>query len=162
MKLKITLCSILSILLIGSSSLTAKTDIGLNFVSGYSSIGLSAYNPNHGGGLWVGRSQNDSDAQTTLTFLGFWAEKRHQLDEKVFLAFGINGNIGLGEIAGTDIDSKYTVAPYIGIQYYLLNNIMISTWTTPISYSVEELDGSDKVTSIDFFSSYIGLNYFFK
>jgi hypothetical protein len=162
MKLKFTLCAILSALLIGSISITAKTDIGIEFVSGYSAIGLSAVNPNYAGGLWVGRSQNDSDTPTTLTFLGFWAEKRHQLDEKAFLSFGIDGNIGTGEISGVEIDSKYAFGPYIGIGYYLLDNIMLTTWTNPIAYSVEELTGSDKVTSIDFFSSKIALNYFFK
>jgi hypothetical protein len=131
-------------------------------VSGYSSIGLSAYNPNYGGGIWVGRSENNDSSPTTLTFLGFWAEKRFQLDKNVFFAAGMNGNIGLGEINGTDIESKYSVGPFIGIQYYLLPNILISTWTNPISYSVQELEGSDKVTSIEFFSSNIGLNYFFK
>lgn len=162
MKSKLFYSSLLSLLLLGSTVLTAQPNYGVEVVPGKSSIGVCAYTPYYGGGLWVGKSYNNAVPSSKLTLFGFWLEKRHKLQERTYLSLGIDGHTAMGKSSGTDFESNYAFGPYVGVQYYLVPKIMISVWTNPISYSVEELEGSDAVTTVDYFSSKIGLTYFFK
>lgn len=162
MKFSILFSSLALSLMVGSTALSAQPNYGIEVVPGYSSLGVCAYTSHYGGGVWLGKSYNNAEPSSKLTLLGMWFEKRYKIQERTYLGFGIDGSIGSGKVSGVGIESKYAFGPYVGAQYYLVPNIMLSVWTNPIQYSVEKLDGEESVTTIDYFSSKLGLTYFFK
>ena len=93
--------------------------------------------------------------------MGFWAEKRKELKDKLYFAYGINGNLTRGKINDATIEKAYAFGPFVSIQHYLSNHIMINWWTNIFNLETNQVESGYEENETKFFPSNIAITYFF-
>ncbi|NBV42661.1 hypothetical protein EBR96_07840 [bacterium] len=134
---------------------------GVEATVGQSSIGISRYEDNYAGGLYLGKTQNNASAKTDETVIGGWAELRSKIAGGAYFAYGIDASLKSGQTTGVSISSSYSVSPFVSIEYSPVPSVLVSVWTGLVDYNVTEMSGASSVTTVSFAKTSLGFTYLF-
>ncbi|MFA6409207.1 MAG: hypothetical protein WCW01_03425 [Gammaproteobacteria bacterium] len=125
-------------------------------------MGVNRYAPNYEVGLaFGGKFNNSSTARTSLFSVPVFVGLRSFLAEHTALGYGVNGGVAFGRSAGAKVNSNYTVAPYVSLEQYLTEHVMLRFWLNPYQYEYDKKDGVSTSTNSIFSAGGFGVTYLF-
>jgi hypothetical protein len=112
-------------------------------------------------GFNVSHSSNDKEASTNKSSASAFARVGSKIMDKTYLYGGLSLKGTQGKIDGSKIDYKYSVSPYMNLDYHINNNFILNAGFTIVTYDQEQFEDSPKTNSYDYLGSYFGLTYLF-
>ena len=177
MRLVIRLCFFISILVAINASVLANTGkfgVGLeadNFQGADTNLALSYYADNFSASLQGSRQTNSrATVLTSYTQINLLAGLRHLFaTSKNHTAYFTYGLVGSDFISGDPDPSDtsqakdvYTYGVYVGVDYNLLENLVVSVKALPYSRTQDNLKGNDSQTGDNYFDNgMVSFSYLF-
>jgi hypothetical protein len=163
--------TLVSVAAFAGGTLQSPQDINLNQGSGAGrwglqaavttqgpSAGITRYGRHYSAGIFGSVEWNNFSSQTQTYFLGAFGGGRALLSPGLYFAYGLDLGTLFGKVGGISISSSFTIAPYISIEYDLTNDLLLSLWTNPYSYTREKKCGM-VFTTQRIFSTGVALSY---
>lgn len=111
-------------------------------------------------GMDLAGYNNNGRPKTSLFLPMAFGGLRFHIKECTYFAWGLNYASKVGTDSGYHIQSDYSVGPYIALEQWLTNHVMLVGYINPYRYEHEVKQGCNTFVSNQYFSSGgIALNY---
>jgi len=124
------------------------------------SLGGDVYTKGFEAGLSGGGKISNGDSQTRLFTPSAFVGLRKFLTNSTVFAYGLDASTTFGKDSGKKINYSYSAAPYVSIEQFLTDDVMLGVWYNPYQYTIEKKAGEITRTH-DFGSGGVALKYLF-
>lgn len=126
-------------------------------------LGGIRYEKNYEVGLDFNANINNAGDVTRQVSVGLLGGLRYWLTPQTVFAYGLSLGTQFGKDEGKTISFAGIVGPYVGIEYYLSKQVLLSAWINPYLFEYDKYKGDDSSISTHhiFNTGGIGISYLF-
>ncbi|MFA6409208.1 MAG: hypothetical protein WCW01_03430 [Gammaproteobacteria bacterium] len=134
---------------------------GTVVTSGVVAVDLVRYEKAYEAGVSFGGKFNNSSSRTSMFSAAVFGGLRYFIAPKTVFVYGISVASLFGRDNGAKINASYSIAPYISVEQYLSEKVLVSVWIDPYQYQYDKKDGVCTSTNRIFNAGGLGVSYLF-